>query len=93
MRLGSLAKLEKVELNEEKAQLEHDIDGYNYTLSHEDAQLEIIRLRLSDLVKKYGDKRRTELTQIDIPKEDKEIVAVIPEDVVVMISKTGDIKR
>lgn len=93
MRLGSLAKLEKVELNEEKAQLEHDIDGYNYTLSHEDAQLEIIRLRLSDLVKKYGDKRRTELTQIDIPKEDKEIVAVIPEDVVVMISQTGDIKR
>ena len=93
MRLGSLAKLEKIELNEEKAQLEHDIDGYKYTLTHEDAQLSIIRTRLSDLVKKYGDKRRTELAQIDIPKEDKEVAAVIPEDVVVMVSQTGDVKR
>ena len=93
MRLGSLAKLEKIELNEEKAQLEHDIDGYNYTLTNKDAQLSIIRTRLSDLVKKYGDQRRTELTQIDLPKEDKEVAAVIPEDVVVMISQTGEVKR
>lgn len=93
MRLGSLAKLEKIELNEEKAQLEHDIDGYNYTLTHEDAQLSIVRTRLSDLVKKYGDKRRTELAQIELPKEDKEVAAVIPEDVVVMVSQTGDVKR
>ena len=93
MRLGSLAKLEKIELNEEKAQLEHDIDGYNYTLTNKDAQLSIIRTRLSDLVKKYGDKRRTELAQIEVPKEDKEIATVIPEDVVVMVSQTGDVKR
>ena len=93
MRLGSLAKLEKIELNEEKAQLEHDIDGYNYTLSNKDAQLSIIRTRLSELVKKYGDKRRTELAQIEVPKEEKEIAAVIPEDVVVMVSQTGDVKR
>ena len=93
MRLGSLAKLEKIELNEEKAQLEHDIDGYNYTLTHEDAQLSIVRTRLSDLVKKYGDKRRTELAQIELPKEDKEVAAVIPEDVVIILSQSGDIKR
>lgn len=93
MRLGSLAKLEKIELNEEKAQLEHDIDGYNYTLTNKDAQLSIIRTRLSDLVKKYGDKRRTELAQIEVPKEDKEVATVIPEDVVVMVSQTGDVKR
>jgi len=93
MRLGSLAKLEKIELNEEKAQLEHDIDGYNYTLTNKDAQLSIIRTRLSDLVKKYGDKRKTELAQIEVPKEEKEIATVIPEDVVVMVSQTGDVKR
>ena len=93
MRLGSLAKLEKIELNEEKAQLEHDIDGYKYLLNNKDAQVSTIRTRLSDLVKKYGDKRRTELAQIDIPKEDKEIITVIPEDVVVMVSQTGDVKR
>ena len=93
MRLGSLAKLEGVELNEEKAKLEHDIDGYNYTLSNKDAQMTIILNRLDDLVKKYGDKRRTELTQIEITKEDKEVATVIPEDVVVILSQTGDIKR
>ena len=93
MRLGSLAKLEKIELNEEKAQLEHDIDGYKYLLNNKDAQVSTIKTRLSDLVKKYGDKRRTELAQIDIPKEDKEIVTVIPEDVVVILSQTGDVKR
>ena len=93
MRLGSLAKLEKVELNEEKAKLEHDIDGYKYLLNNKDAQLSAVRVRLSDLVKKYGDKRRTELAQIDVPKEDKEVAAVIPEDVVVMVSQTGDVKR
>jgi len=93
MRLGSLAKLEKVELNEEKEGLVKDIEEFNKTLSSRDIQISIIRERLSDLVKKYGDKRRTELTQIEVPKEDKEIQTVIPEDVVVMVSQTGDVKR
>ena len=93
MRLGSLAKLEKIELNKEKEELEHDIDGYKYLLTNKDAQISVIKTRLSDLVKKYGDKRRTELAQIEIPKEDKEIQTVIPEDVVVIVSQTGDVKR
>ena len=45
------------------------------------------------MVKKYGDKRRTELTQIDDNKEEKEKIDVTPEDVVVIITHTGDIKR
>ena len=93
MRLGSLAKLEKVELNEEKNGLVKDIEEFNKILSSKDIQVSIIRDRLSDLVKKYGDKRRTELAQIEVPKEDKEIQTVIPEDVVVMVSQTGDVKR
>ena len=93
MRLGSLAKLEKVELNEEKNGLVKDIEEFNKILSSNELQVNIIKERLEELVKKYGDKRRTELAQIEIPKEDKEIVAVIPEDVVVMVSQTGDVKR
>ena len=93
IRLGSLAKLEKIELNDEKKSLVNDIEYFNKILSSNDEQKKIIRERLSELVKKYGDKRRTELAQIDIPKEDKEIVTVIPEDVVVIVSQTGDIKR
>ena len=93
MRLGSLAKLEKIELNEEKNSLTSDIEHYNTILKSEQAQIEVILGRLDALVKKFGDARRTELAQIDTPKEDKEIEAVIPEDVVVMVSQTGDVKR
>ena len=93
MRLGSLAKLEGVELNDEKAKLNETIDDLNKILGSETEQLNIILGRLDDLVKKYGDARRTELAQIEIPKEEKEIAEVIPEDVVVMLSQTGDIKR
>ena len=93
MRLGSLAKLEGIELNNEKNKLLETIKELNKILKSEQEQLNIILNRLDDLVKKYGDARRTELAQIEIPKEDKEIEAVIPEDVVVMLSQTGDIKR
>ena len=93
MRLGSLAKLEGVELNEEKAKLNETINELNNILGSETEQLNVILNRLDDLVKKYGDARRTELAQIEVPKEEKEIAEVIPEDVVVMLSQTGDIKR
>ena len=93
MRLGSLAKLEGVELNDEKAKLNETIDDLNKILGSETEQLNVILGRLDDLVKKYGDARRTELVQIEVPKEEKEIAEVIPEDVVVMLSQTGDIKR
>ena len=93
MRLGSLAKLEGVELNDEKAKLNETIDDLNRILSSETEQLNTILGRLDNLVKKYGDARRTELAQIEVPKEEKEIAEVIPEDVVVMLSQTGNIKR
>ena len=93
MRLGSLAKLEGVELNEEKAKLNKTINELNNILGSETEQLNVILNRLDDLVKKYGDARRTELAQIEVLKEEKEIAEVIPEDVVVMLSQTGDIKR
>ena len=93
MRLGSLAKLEKVELNEEKVSLVQDIDDMKEVLGSRDIQISIIKDRLNELVKKYGDARRTELAQIDLPKAEKEVQAVVPEEVVVMLSQTGDIKR
>ena len=93
MRLGSLAKLEGIELNNEKTKLIETIKELNKILNSDKEQLNIILNRLDELVKKYGDKRRTELAQIELSKEDKEVAAVIPEDVVVMLSQNGDIKR
>ena len=93
MRLSSLAKLEKVELNNEKAELENNLKNWGNILQDETKQVEIIRQRLEDLVKKYGDKRRTELAQIEVPAAEKEIKEVVPEDVVVVTTHSGLIKR
>ena len=93
MRLSSLAKLEKVELNKEAEELNNTIKELTNILNSENKQKDILKNRLANLVKKYGDARRTELAQIDIKPEDKEIEEVIPEDVVVILSQTGEIKR
>ena len=93
MRLSSLAKLEKVELEAEKDGLVKDIADLNDLLASDERQIKVVRERLEALVKKYGDARKTDLTHIEIKPEEKEIEAVTPEDVVVILSQTGEIKR
>lgn len=93
MRLSFLAKLEGVELEQELEGLLTNLSEWNRLISNKDSQLAEIKLRLQNIVRKYGDARRTELTQIEIPKEEKEIAEVIPEDVVVILTQTGNIKR
>lgn len=93
MKLAKLAKLEKVELENEKEELNAKIDMLGDILSHRDQQIQQIRDRLVTIVQKYGDDRRTELTQIEITKEEKEIETITPEDVVVIMTQTGEIKR
>ena len=93
MKLGSLAKLEKVELNEEKQSLLSKIEICEHMISSEDQQKEAVKSRLEAIVAKFGDNRRTELAQIDIKPDEKEIEAVNPEDVVVIMTKSGEIKR
>lgn len=93
MRLSKLAHMEKIALENEKKELINTINDINDILINKSRQLSIIRERLTAIVKKYGDNRRTELAQIEVPKDDKEIEAVIPEDVVVITTQTGYIKR
>ena len=80
MKLSKLARLEKVEIENEKKELLTTITELNSLLVSKNAQILTIRKRLEDIVKKYRDARRTELLQIEMPKEDKEIEQVIPED-------------
>jgi DNA gyrase subunit A len=88
-----LAKLEKVELEKEAAELRELADKLDALINSETLQKAELKTRLSEIVKKFGDDRRTELTQIDIKPEEKEIAEVVPEDCVIIISQTGDIKR
>jgi DNA gyrase subunit A len=93
MKLGKLAGLEKIELQKEQAELIADIEGYNLLINNREKRIEELLTRLDAIVKKYGDARRTELAQIEVSKDEKEIEEVVPEDCVVMISQNGDIKR
>ena len=93
MKLGKLAGLEQIELNKEAEELKGLISSLTALLASEEQQKVMIRKRLSNFVSKYGDERRTELTQIEIPKEEKEIETVVPEDCVVFVSQSGDVKR
>ena len=93
MKLGKLASLEKVELNEEKAELDKSVIELSHLIESREDQEKTVRERLESIVKKYGDDRRTELDHIEIKPEEKEIETVTPEDVVVIISNSGEIKR
>ena len=93
MRLSSLTKLDKVELNKEREELSSKIEWINKVLKSESEQLVIIQDRLKKIVEKYGDERRTEVTNITITKEEKEKKEIIPQDVVVVLTQNGDIKR
>ena len=90
MRLGKLAGLERIELQQEKADLEKTLEELNAILANPTAELV---KRLGELVKKYGDVRRTELSNVEIPKEEKEIQYVEPEKCVVVMTEGGLIKR
>ena len=93
MRLSSLTKLDSVELNKEAEELRDKIENFVLILDSDEKQKWIIKKRLGELVEKYGDERRTEITDIEIKKETKEKKEVIPEDVVVVLTQGGDIKR
>ena len=93
MKLSSLAKLEGVKLENEKEDLKKEIERLGYLIVDELTQHKEFHSRFDKIVKKYGDARRTQLAQIEEPKEEKEIALVEPEDVVVICTQSGDIKR
>ena len=93
MKLSSLAKLEGVKLENEKADLKEKITELQNLIENSHAQIIELKARLDNIVKKYGDARRTQLAQIEVPKEEKEIAYVEPEDVVVICTQSGDVKR
>ena len=93
MKLGKLASLEKVEIENERAELLSTIENIMEILNSRDKQITMLRERLDTIVKKYGDDRITELTQVAIEKKQKEPVVVEPKDCVIIITSKNTIKR
>ena len=90
MKLGKLAGLERIELQKEADELKELINKLNGILERPIVEL---LYRLKALVDKYGDDRRTEITQLAETKEEKEIEFVEPEKCVVVMTEGGLIKR
>ena len=90
MKLSKLAKLEKVEIEKEKAELENELTRLNTILANPIPEM----LKIFNSIKKnYGDERRTMITQVATTKEEKEIEFVEPEKCVVIMTEGGLIKR
>ena len=94
MRLSSLAHLEKVELQNEQADLQKTVKELTALIGDSDLQYNELKKRLHAIVEKYGDERRTQLIHIEPPKASEvEIINVEPEKCVVVMSEGGLIKR
>ena len=90
MKLAKLAKLEKVEIQEEKNNLVKELDHLNSILANPIPEMKNI---YTEIEKNYGDERRSTITQVAITKEEKEIEFVEPEKCVVVMTEGGSIKR
>jgi len=93
MKLSSLTNLEVKTLKLEQSALLKEKASIDEILSNETTLLDIIKKGLLGLKKKYGDARRTEITNIEVSKTDK-IKATIPsQKVVVTFTHGGLVKR
>ena len=90
MKLSKLAKLEKVEIEKDLAELNQEFAKLNAILQNPIPEMLNI---FKDIKNKYGDERRTTITQVSTTKEDKEIEFVEPEKCVVIMTEGGLIKR
>ena len=90
MKLAKLAKLEKVEIENEKKELETELARLNAIIANPIPEL----INIFNYIKKtYGDARRSTITQVATTKEEKEIEFVEPEKCVVIMTEGGLIKR
>jgi len=95
MRLSKLTALERTHLENRLAELESVISELKQVLGSEELQLKTMLDELGDVVKKYGNKRRTvimdnEKQEVDEPPIEDQLV---DEDVVITLSHEGFIKR
>ena len=94
MKLAKLTKLDKDDLLKELEEVRQAIVNFTRTIEEEAYRTSLLKEKVINLKTKYGDARRTAITQIDdLSKEEKEIEFVEPEKCVVVLTEGGCIKR
>ncbi len=92
MQLGSLANLEREKLGDEHHSLLDEIDECLHLLSDEAHIRAVVREDMEELQRKYPDKRRTEISDLELTDVNRdELIAEAP--MVVTLTQRGYIKR
>jgi len=91
MRLRRLTALEREKIEEELADLRDKIAYYEKVLGDETLVLQIIKDEMGEIRAKYGDARRSEISDAARDLDVEDLIA--EEDMVVTITKAGYVKR
>ena len=91
MKLRRLTGLERDKIQEELDGLRRAIAYYEDLLAHEEKILGVIKDEMREVSRKFGDKRRTEITHASRDLNVEDLIA--DEEMVVTITHTGYVKR
>ena len=93
MKLRKLTGIEKVELEQENKDLLLEAEGLRKILSNSEILDKVLIDELTLVRDTHGDSRRTDITNVIIKPDEKDIQFVQPEEVVVIATKTGALKK
>lgn len=93
MTLSRLANMEKMAIQNEKDEKEKERAIILARLGSEETFNSDLVKVLTEFKNHFGDARRTSITNVEITKAEKEVAQIVPEDVVVVITEAGNIKR
>ncbi|MDD6240496.1 MAG: DNA gyrase subunit A [Eubacteriales bacterium] len=91
MPLRRLTGLEQDKYAQEKAGLEEDCKQYNLILSDQSVLESTLIGELEDIKKRFGDARRTEITDYDIDEDDEDLIP--NKEILIFLTEGGYVKR
>ncbi len=91
MNLRRLTGIETEKLQAERVQLEKNIAEYNRILSLRENQVELVIRELLEIKEKFGDERRTEISNAAATIDDEDLIP--EEQVIITLSRGGYVKR
>ena len=91
MTLRRLTGIETDKLIAEREQLEANIAEYKRILSSRENEIEVVIKELEEIKAKFGDERRTEISNVAANIDDEDLIP--QEDIVVTLSRGGYVKR
>ena len=91
MRLSRLVGMERDTIINNIKRLEEEIAYFEWILSSHEHVLEIVVKELEEIKARYGDERRTEISNVAADIDDEDLIP--QEDIVITLTESGYIKR